>query len=117
LQTLFVGSHRSEPRVSPSSLTRSWPKAGCSAGGPQSGVIGWLNRKMFEETGDEEKSQGWTALIPDTNANGKRDDYVEPNQALDPAKDKRINAAIVANVDACIRSLLSAEPGRQDGQG
>jgi hypothetical protein len=65
-----------------------------SAGGPQSGVIGWLNRKMFEETGDEEKSQGWTALVLDTNGNGKRDNYVEPNEALDPSKDKRINAAL-----------------------
>jgi hypothetical protein len=64
-----------------------------SAGGPQSGVIGWLNRKMFEETGDEAKSQGWTALVLDTNGNGKRDDYVEPNQPLDPTKDKRITAA------------------------
>jgi hypothetical protein len=45
-----------------------------SAGGPQSGVIGWLNRKMFEETGDEAKSQGWTAIVLDTNGNGKRDD-------------------------------------------
>jgi len=65
-----------------------------SAGGPQSGVIGWLNRKMFDETGDEVKSQGWTALILDTNGNGKRDDdYVEPNQPVDPAKDTRIVAA------------------------
>ena len=64
-----------------------------SAGGPQSGVIGWLNRKMFEETGDEAKSQGWTALVLDTNGNGKRDDYVEPNQPVDPTKDKRITAA------------------------
>jgi len=64
-----------------------------SAGGPASSVVGWLNRKMFEETGDEEKSQGWTALILDTNGNGKRDDYVEPDQPLDPAKDKRIAAA------------------------
>ena len=45
---------------------------------------------MFDETGDEEKSQGWTALILDTNGNGKRDDYVEPNQPVDPAKDKRV---------------------------
>jgi hypothetical protein len=64
-----------------------------SAGGPGSGVVGWLNRRMFEETGDEEKSQGWTALILDTNGNGKRDDYVEPNEPVDPAKDKRIAAA------------------------
>jgi hypothetical protein len=64
-----------------------------SAGGPASGVVGWLNRKMFDETGDEETSQGWTALILDTNANGKRDEYVEPGQPLDPAKDTRIAAA------------------------
>jgi hypothetical protein len=55
-------------------------------------VVGWLNRKLFEETGDEEKSQGWTALILDTNGNGKRDEYVEPNQPIDPTKDKRVAA-------------------------
>jgi hypothetical protein len=64
-----------------------------SAGGPQSGVIGWLNRKMFDETGDEVRSQGWTALILDTNGNGRRDDYVEPNEPVDPSKDKRVAAA------------------------
>ena len=42
-----------------------------SAGGPQSGVVGWLNRKMFEETGDEVKSQGWTPFILDTNEIGR----------------------------------------------
>jgi hypothetical protein len=44
-----------------------------SAGGPQSGVVGWLNRKLFEETGDEAKAQGWTATVLDTNGNGQRD--------------------------------------------
>ena len=53
-------------------------------------VVGWLNTKMFDETGDAAKSQGWTTLVLDTNGNGKRDDYVEPNQAVDPNKDKRI---------------------------
>ena len=57
-----------------------------SGGGP---VVGWLNTKMFDETGDEVKSQGWTALVIDTNGNGKRDAYAEPDQPLDPAKDKR----------------------------
>ncbi|HTS52919.1 MAG TPA: carboxypeptidase-like regulatory domain-containing protein [Burkholderiales bacterium] len=64
-----------------------------SAGGPAANVVGWLNRKVFEETGDEQKAQGWTALILDTNGNGKRDEYVEPDQPIDPAKDKRIAAA------------------------
>jgi hypothetical protein len=62
-----------------------------TSGGGQ--VVGWLNRKMFDETGDEAKSQGWTALILDTNGNGRRDEYVEPNQPVDPTKDKRLGAA------------------------
>ena len=64
-----------------------------SAGGPQSGVLGWLDRKKFDETADEIASQGWTALVLDTNGNGKRDEYVEPNATVDPTKDKRIVAA------------------------
>jgi hypothetical protein len=67
-----------------------------SAGGPQSGVVGWLDVAKFEETGDEAKSQGWTPLIIDTNGNGKRDDYAAANQPLDPAKDKRVMAAYYA---------------------
>ncbi len=64
-----------------------------SGGGP---VVGWLNTKLFDETGDEEKSQGWTALILDANGNGKRDAYVEPDQPVDPAKDKRIGGGLYA---------------------
>ena len=67
-----------------------------SAGPPQSGVVGWLNVRAFEETGDEKTSQGWTPLVIDTNGNGKRDAYVEGNAALDPAKDKRLMAAFYA---------------------
>jgi hypothetical protein len=55
-------------------------------------TIGWLNTKVFDETGDAAKAQGWTALVLDTNGNGKRDAYVEPDQPLDPTKDKRVTA-------------------------
>ena len=58
-----------------------------SGGGP---VIGWLNTKLWDETGDEERAQGWTALVMDINGNGRRDEYVEPNAPVDPSKDKRI---------------------------
>ena len=79
------------------------------------GVIGWLNRKMFEETGDEEKSQGWTPFILDTNGNGKRDEYVEPNQPVDPAKDKRIMlnhyAVAVSPSDGSIWGTVLGYPG------
>jgi hypothetical protein len=76
------------------------------------GVVGWLNTKMWDQTHDAQKSQGWTALVLDTNGNGKRDPYVEGEQrvvttpsgeslgtssalnaAVDSTKDTRLNAA------------------------
>lgn len=86
-----------------------------SAGGPGSGAVGWINTKMYDETGDEQKSQGWTAFILDTNGNGKRDAYVEPNQPVDPTKDKRIAAAfygIAPNpADGSIWGSVTGFPG------
>jgi hypothetical protein len=64
-----------------------------SQGGPASGVVGWLNTKLYDETHDDVKAQGWTPIVVDTNGNGKRDAYVEANQPLDPSKDKRVMAA------------------------
>ena len=86
-----------------------------SAGGPQTPVVGWLNRKLFEETGDEQKAQGWTPLVLDTNGNGKRDDYVEPNQPVDPTKDKRVVAGLysvaVSPVDGTVWGTSLGYPG------
>jgi hypothetical protein len=64
-----------------------------SAGGPASGAAGWVNMRILDETGDEQKAQGWTPFILDTNGDGKRGEYTEPNQPFDPAKDRRINVA------------------------
>ena len=55
-------------------------------------VAGWVNTRVFDETHDAAKAQGWSPFVLDTNANGKRDEYVEPNQPMDAAKDKRIVA-------------------------
>jgi hypothetical protein len=64
-----------------------------SGGGP---VVGWVNTKMFDETGDAAKSQGWTELVLDTNGNGQRDEHTQPNQPMDPTKDRRIIAGFYA---------------------
>ena len=53
-------------------------------------VAGWVNTRVFDESHDAAKAQGWSPFVLDTNGNGQRDEYVEPNQPLDPAKDKRI---------------------------
>ena len=86
-----------------------------TSSGGGGGAVGWLNTKRFDETHDEETSQGWTALVLDTNGNGKRDEYVEPDQPVDPAKDKRINAAFygvtVSPVDGSVWGTVLGFPG------
>jgi hypothetical protein len=84
-----------------------------SGGGP---VVGWLNTRLFDETGDAAKAQGWTNLVLDTNGNGKRDAAVEPDQPLDPAKDKRIAggyyAVMPSPVDGSVWGTVSAFAGK-----
>ena len=86
-----------------------------SSGGAAAEVLGWLNVKRFEQTGDAAASQGWTPFILDTNGNGRRDDYVEPGQPLDPKKDKRIVAGFYgvapSPVDGSIWGSVLGYPG------
>ena len=84
-----------------------------TSGGGQ--VIGWLNTRMYLETGDEAASQGWAPLILDTNGNGRQDEYVEPNEPVDPTKDKRVTSGyygVAANpVDGTIWGSSLGFPG------
>jgi hypothetical protein len=59
-------------------------------------VVGWLNTRIFDATGDAAAAQGWTPLILDTNGNGRQDAWVEPDEAVDPGMDKRVNAGFYA---------------------
>jgi hypothetical protein len=86
-----------------------------TSSGGGGGVVGWLNTRMWDRTHDDKASQGWTALVLDTNGNGKRDPYLETEQRVltapsgeslgtsqavgkvaDPAHDTRLNAAFYA---------------------
>jgi hypothetical protein len=86
-----------------------------TSSGGGGGVVGWLDTRKFLETGDAAKSQGWTALVVDTNGNGKRDDYTEPGKSLDPNKDMRIGqvfyAVMPSPVDGTVWGTLRANPG------
>jgi hypothetical protein len=87
-----------------------------SSGGPQNAVVGWLDTKKFLETGDAAASQGWTALVLDANGNGMRDAYAEPDQPVDPGKDKRVVAGFygvsVSPADGTIWGTSLGYPGR-----
>ena len=83
------------------------------SGGSQ--VVGWLDTKVYDETGDAAKSQGWCPYILDTNGNGKVDAYVGPDDAVDPSKDKRIRGGsygLAYNpVDGSIWEGTAGNPG------
>jgi hypothetical protein len=64
------------------------------SGSDSNGVLGWVNTRLYDETKDAARSQGWTPFILDTNGNGRRDADVGPGDPLDPAKDTRIGFPI-----------------------
>jgi hypothetical protein len=104
-----------------------------TSSGGGGGVVGWLNTKTWDKTHDERLSQGWTALVLDTNGNGKRDAYVDAVQkvvtapsgeslgtssalgaATDPAKDTRLNAAfygLAVGTDGMVWGTVLGFPG------
>jgi hypothetical protein len=64
---------------------------------PELAVVGWIDTKMFWETHDASKAQGWTPYIVDTVGSGKRTaEWNEPGQPQDPKKDTRVTFAMYA---------------------
>jgi hypothetical protein len=53
-------------------------------------VAGWVSTKIWEETGDAARAQGWAPWVLDTNGNGQLDEYTEPDKPLEAGKDMRI---------------------------
>jgi hypothetical protein len=86
-----------------------------SAGVVGPGVIGWLDSKIYDQTKDEKRAQGWTPLILDTNGDGKRGDYVAHDRPLDPKKDKQVMLnpyAIAPNLsDGSVWGTVIGYPG------
>ena len=60
--------------------------------GGQSGTVGWINMKIYDQTHSDEAAQGWVPAVLDTNGDGKiTKPWTEPNEPIDPTKDHRIN--------------------------
>ena len=78
-------------------------------------VAGWINTKLLDETGDIKRAQGWTPFVLDTSGDGKRGEYVEPNQPVVEGKDKRINGSFYAvmpsPVDGSVWGTFRGFPG------
>ena len=79
------------------------------------GVLGWLNRYVYERTGDEALAQGWTPFVLDTSGDGRRGAYVEPDAPLESKKDKRValdvSTLAVSPLDGAVWGTVAGDPG------
>ena len=79
-------------------------------------VIGWINTRIWDETGDAAKAQGWCPLVVDTTGDGKIGPYTQPNEKPDPARDMRVSGfaygIIVNPTDGSIWWANAGVPGR-----
>ena len=60
-------------------------------------AVGWLNTRLYEETGDERAAQGWCPTVVDTNGDGViTKPWNEPDREgaveIDPARDTRVGS-------------------------
>ena len=72
------------------------------------GLVGWFSTKIWDETHDLQKAQGWVPFILDTNANGRQDAFVAPNQPRDPTKDTRILGDATNEPDVAVSAAHGA---------
>lgn len=52
-------------------------------------VVGWIDTRAFDKTGDEKQSQAWCPIVVDTNGDGKLSEYTEPGEPQEEGKDMR----------------------------
>jgi hypothetical protein len=59
-------------------------------------VVGWLDTRKFDQTGDAAASQGWAPVVLDLNGNGRLDAWTEPGQPADSKLDQRLAVGFYA---------------------
>jgi hypothetical protein len=52
--------------------------------------VGWFNTRIWDETHDAAKAQGWCPAVIDTNGNGRTDAFTRPEEPADPTKDRLV---------------------------
>jgi len=54
-------------------------------------VMGWIDTRLYDKTGDARAAMGWCPMVLDTNGDGSRGPaWTEPGAPLDPSKDARV---------------------------
>jgi len=80
--------------------------------------VGWINTRVWDETHDAEKSQGWCPAVLDYNGDGRIGPFTKPDEAPDPKLDRMVSDAatgytiVVSPVDSSVWYQDNDVPGK-----
>ena len=73
-------------------------------------VAGWIDTKVFDETRDTQKAQGWAPWVLDINGNGKLDDYHRAGRSPTDPPRTRASPPVPGHTPSC-RTQRTARSG------
>jgi hypothetical protein len=85
IETCFGGSHMMFDTDNDETLYMS---AGDDGGPATRFGIGWIDTRVWDQTHDAEKSQGWCPAVADTNGDGKAGAFTKQGEPFDPKLDR-----------------------------
>lgn len=79
-------------------------------------IVGWINTREYDRTGDERATQGWCPQVVDSNGDGKiTKPWNRPGEAVDPRRDTEVRhnlyAVIPSPIDNSVWGASEDTPG------
>jgi hypothetical protein len=79
-------------------------------------IVGWVNTREYDRTGDEQATQGWCPQVVDSNGDGKiTKPWNKPGEAQDPRRDTEVRynlySVIPSPVDGSVWGASEDTPG------
>lgn len=79
-------------------------------------IVGWINTREFDRTGDEQATQGWCPQVVDSNGDGKiTKPWNRPGEPIDPRRDTEVRynlySVIPSPIDGSVWGASEDTPG------
>jgi hypothetical protein len=80
-------------------------------------IVGWLNTREYDRTGDEQAAQGWCPQVVDSNGDGRiTKPWNRPGEPVDPRRDTEVRhnlySVIPSPIDNSVWGASESTPGR-----
>jgi hypothetical protein len=79
-------------------------------------IVGWVNTREYDRTGDEQAAQGWCPQVVDSNGDGKiTKPWNKPDEPVDPKLDTEVRynlySVIPSPLDSAVWGASESNPG------